>query len=160
MAVAESQHGKIFASRTIELQSVVTGESIQEVRPSDTQRYKVQTGKLTDVLRLRKQAREFSGQFELLQVILANWIHAHGKFIQKGMLTLQDDSLTFLVIQITSEYNEDLIDALADLAFEVADDPALDLIELNTLAIPPVSEESLQTFLDHRLALSYSGHRT
>ena len=72
---------------------------------------------------------------------------------------MRDNSLAFVIVHREAAYDEDFQDDLADLEFEIANDPDLDLVKLKTLALPNVTGEALHSFLDPRLMISYHGER-
>jgi hypothetical protein len=133
-------------------------ESSVTVTTHDRQRFKVKMRKVVEVLQQSRQKDDFNIQFQLLLVTLTRWIEAHSAYVREGYVTLRDNSLAFVVVRSKCEYDDDFEDSLSVLDRQVAADVDLDLIQLNVMALPPVSEEALSAFLDQRLILSYRHH--
>ena len=93
------------------------------------------------------RSMDLSKQIGLLSQKLADWSRKQMGAIRSAHLTIRDSRLSFVVVQKGVEFDEQLSDALTELDFEIADDPELDLIRLDTIAIPNASPESLAAFI-------------
>ena len=125
------------------------------VMPRDKKRFTIQKDRAIDALRLAKDAERFGWQFELLLERLARWVKGHAQAIREAIVTLQDNSLVFVVVQLQTAYDEAFQDDLAELDLSIAQDTDLDLIRLHTVTLPPVDLQSLESFLDKRMVLQY-----
>ena len=125
------------------------------VTPRDQKRFDIQKDLAIEVLQAEGQAGLFGKQLGLLLERLAFWISNNLSSIGDAFLTVQDGSFSFVVIQKVPECDDDLQDSLASLNFAIANDPDLDLIELDTIALPPVSEHALTSFIDRKFAMKY-----
>lgn len=132
-------------------------DNVVHVVPRNQKRFEIQKDRAIEILQRAKDAEIFQQQFALLLDRLAEWINQHQGKIANSILTLQDDRLAFVIVRTAARYDEDLQDQLADLDFDVANDPDLNLIKLKTLALPNVSGAPLSSFLDERLVLVYHG---
>lgn len=130
------------------------------VTPRDQKRFEVQLDRAIEVLQRASQEDRFQKQFRLLLNHLASWLQGRDD-IRDAFVTLRDGALAFVVVRNVREYDEKFEDELSELDFEIANDIDLDLVNLNGIALPSVSEEALKTFLDQRLVLRYvHGNRT
>lgn len=124
-----------------------------KVNPRDKQRFEVQKDRAIEILQAAKESERFEKQFDFLLSTLAAWTNPWKGKIAQAVITLQDASLAFVVVQRSEKYDEDFQDALLDLDFNVANDPDFDLIKLTTLLLPNVAGDALASFLDKRLLL-------
>jgi len=143
--------------RVVELDWFAENEYVR-VTPRDQDRFEVQKDRAIDILRLAKQAEQFDLQFTLLLRRLGEWINERQSKIDQAFLTYQDDNLAFVVVRADVRYDEDFEDELSELDFDIANDTDLHLLKVKTLALPQVSNESVLSFLDQRLVLSYQCH--
>src|SRR5260221_7968170 len=118
------------------------------VTPRDQKRFDIQKDRAIEVLQAEGQAILFGKQLGLLLERLAFWINNNLASVGDAFLTEQDGSFSFVVIQKVPVCDDDLQDSLASLNFSIANDSDLDLIELDTLALPTVSERALTSFID------------
>ena len=86
---------------------------------------------------------------------LAGWVKERAGDIQTAIITLQDNSLVFVVVQSDDRYDEQLQDDLAELDFAIAQDTDLDLVRLRMVMLPPVDSDALGSFVDTRMVLQY-----
>lgn len=133
------------------------GEELVRVTPRNQERFQVQKDRAIEILQLVKDADRFDNQFALLLKTLAQWIRQHEEKIDRAIVTLQDATLAFIVVQRAAKYDEAIVDALAELDFGISNDPDLELVKLKTLALPNVTGAALESFLDKRLLLVYHG---
>ena len=89
----------------------------------------------------------FKDQFDLLVSHLAEWLRDRRSDIRDAYLTVCDTGLLFVVVRNSREYERDFEDSLTDLDIEIANDSAYDLIRMDVLALPDVSEDSVRSFL-------------
>lgn len=127
---------------------------VVDVRPRDQQRFSVQRDRAIQYLHLGNRAES---QFELVLTRLAFWLKENMAKVSEGWVTLRDGGILFLVVSRSSRFDDDLEDAAIDLDLELAKDGDLDLVSVNVLVIPPVSDDSKRAFLNDRVALRYNG---
>ena len=144
--------------KCVELDWYADGEVVS-VTPRDQQRFEIQKDRAIEILQRAKDGDAFQQQFLLLLQRLAAWMKVHSSKVARSILTLQDDRLAFMVVRNAVRYDELFEDELADLDYDIANDPDLDLMRLKTLALPKVDGEALRAFLDERLVLVYHGQR-
>ncbi len=100
--------------------------------------------------------REFQEQFSgRLLPLLGKWVKEHADWIDRGFLTVREDGLLFVVVQKSPAHTRALEDELTALDMQIAQDETLDLVDLEVLALPEASEETLTAFLDSRSTLEY-----
>lgn len=97
----------------------------------------------------------FNDQFEMLLQYLGDWIQQHSNVIRDACLTVRDSGLLFVVVTREPEYNEKFEDELSELDIAIANDNDYNLIVLNVLALPDVSETTLSGFLCDRMKIKY-----
>lgn len=127
------------------------------VTPRDRQRFEIQTDRAIRILQVAHEETLFHKQFHLLLNHLAGWIRDHRAAIRNAYLTLHDGAFAFIVVRTSPRHDADFEDSLSDLDLDIAGDPALNLVTLNAIALPPVSEAGLSSFVDPRFVLSYHG---
>lgn len=142
----------------VELDWYADGDVVRVV-PRHQKRFKIQRDRALEILHRVKDADQFNQQFAMLLNKLAQWISARSDIISHAIVTLQDGMLAFVVIRKDAKYDERFQDDLADLDFDLANDADLDLIKLQTLALPNVTGDALLSFVDERLVLTYHGDR-
>ena len=121
-------------------------------------RFEIQKDKAIEVLRVAVEREQtFSKQFELLLEQLGQWMNGYGAEVEKAFLTLQDAALQFAVVRKSAKYNEELEDSLYSLELKLSHDKDLDLVKMGTVCLPPVSDESLMSFLDKRMVFVFNG---
>jgi hypothetical protein len=125
------------------------------VTPKNQLRFTIQKDRAIEALRIVKDAERFTLQFDLLLGKLGRWVKERTRDIQTAIITLQDNSLMFIVVQAENRYDEQLQDDLAELDFAVAQDTDLDLVRLRTVMLPPVDSDALGSFVDTRMVLQY-----
>lgn len=128
-----------------------------DVDAEDSVRFDIQRRKVIQLMRLMECADQFEAQFSLLLAVFAEWIGEHEEKIKEAYVTMQGEILAFVVVQNSTECDEQFEDELTDLEFSIANDPDLNLISLNTMPLPPVTEDALRSFIDESLLLSYVG---
>jgi hypothetical protein len=129
------------------------------VTPKDNDRFMVSIRRAVEVLQKSSAFEQFNVQFRLLLKLLATWLEKR-KDVKSAHLTLRDGALSFVVVRMSARYDAQFEDELSDLDIEIANDSDLDLINLNVLSLPTVSEEALSGFIDSRLDLEYCADGT
>lgn len=97
--------------------------------------------------RASNRLNAFSRQFERLLSVLRDWLREHDEKIQAAHLTVRERDLLFVVMQKDARFDAELTDALTELDISIANDPELKLIDLEVLAVPPLSAEALRAVL-------------
>ena len=90
------------------------------VTPRNQLRFSIQKDRAIDALRLAKDAERFELQFDLLLGKLGRWVKERASKIHKAIVTLQDNSLVLVVVQVNERYDEEIQDDLAELDFAIA----------------------------------------
>ena len=126
------------------------------VTPQDQDRFSIRVRHAIEMLRQGHHAEKFNGQFRLLLRLLAEWLKDRTD-IEKAFLTHRDGSLSFVVVKVSCEYDDEFEDSLSDLDFGIANDTDLDLIKIDAIALPPTSETALRSFLDPEFTCEYVG---
>jgi hypothetical protein len=129
------------------------------VTPSNQDRFLIKIGRAIEILRQHQRQQQFEKQFDLLLKELASWLEKHEGRWSRAFLTAGESTLRFIVVRGQVKFESDLTDALSDLGVEVANDPDLELIQLSTRALPLVTEEALQSFLDASFTIEFHGDR-
>ena len=127
------------------------------VTPQDEDRFCIKVGRAIEILQQAGHAEEFKRQFNLLLRVLAEWLKDRDD-IKRAYLTHRDGALAFVVIRESPQYDDDFEDALSDLDYEIANDADLDLIKIDAIALPCVSDTAVSSFLDPGFMLEYAGH--
>ncbi len=135
-------------------------EDTIEVTGQDTRRFKVQKDVAIKVLRaVQDKGRAFS-QIDLLLERIGRWTSERREKLRDIYLTVQDSSFLLVLVQQAARHDDELEEALSELDVEIANDPDFELLKLNAILLPPVTEDALMSFLDPRFLLSYDGKRT
>lgn len=127
------------------------------VTPYDQDRFAIKVNRAIEILQQANRREEFERQFNLLLRELASWLNGR-RDVEKAIVTHRDGALSFVVVRKGAEYDEAFEDALSDLDFDLARDPDLNLIRMNAVGLPQVSESALAAFVDPDFALSYLTH--
>ena len=78
---------------------------------------------------------------------LYGWIESRKEIVSSAFISIGQEGILFLVVQKCIKADFALEDQLVELDLEVANDGSFDLIPFNTLLVPLVSDEVLQSFL-------------
>lgn len=124
------------------------------VVPADEDRFVIKVERLVDACRREQDRDTFEVQFKILLDQLAKWLKSRHE-IRSAFLTLRDGGLAFVVVTKDSTYNEVFDDALSAIDLQIAGDVDLDLISMNTISLPNVSQQSLTSFLDRTVVLEF-----
>lgn len=122
-------------------------EGMVTVVPKDEDRFSLNIREAVQALRVADQRHQFQTQFRLLLKTLGEWLIARQDW-SGAFVTLRDGGLTFVVIRRSPEYDAGFEDELSDLDISISDDPALDLVSIHSLALPPTDDATVDTFLD------------
>lgn len=90
---------------------------------------------------------EFKDQLDNLLDELGEFLLTIDEHVKEAYITPQDSGMLFVVVQKEDEYNSELDDRLTDLEWDIAHDKGYALIQMQTQLLPPVSPESLNSFL-------------
>lgn len=130
---------------------------IVQVTARGQARFEVQKDHAIHALQLEAADRQrFEKQLHLLFETTAEWIRDSGSLVSDAYLTMRDGRFLFIPIAASAEISDDLEDSLSDLDIEVANDSQLDLILLNTMVLPPASEDALSSFFNDKFVLRFS----
>lgn len=141
-------------TRSVEINYYTEGDTII-VTPDDLNRFAIQKERAIAVLQAAHKSNLFAKQFDLLLDRLASWVNSHQTVIRDAVLTAQDGSLLFVTVLKQAEIDDTTQDDLSGLEFDIANDVDLDLIQMDTLALPPVSKHALSSFLDRQFVMRY-----
>lgn len=97
--------------------------------------------------RASQKAEFFNNQFQRLLSTLRDWLDGHRTKVRAAYLTVRDRDLLFLCVQKEARFDPELTDSLTELDLHIANDPEFELIDLEVMAVPPLSAESLQAVL-------------
>ncbi len=128
------------------------------VTPQDKDRFTIKMRTAVEVLQQSSKREQFESQFNLLVATLVRWIEENQDKISKGYITLRDGSFAFIVVRSECRYDDEFEDALSALDQTIANDVDLDLIDINVMALPPVSDDAMSGFLDPRVNFLVSPH--
>jgi hypothetical protein len=95
----------------------------------------------------------------LRQVVLprlAQWLRKHDDEISAAYLTVRDGGMLFVVVRKAARYDADFADALTDLDTEMAAEPQADLVPLEVLALPNVTREGAESFLNPEWTMEFT----
>lgn len=99
---------------------------------------------------------EFGSQYSSLLVHLAEWVKQRRPAIQTAYLTNRDRDMLFVVMQKAMPFDEELSRELTELDLYVANHGDYSLIDLEVLAIPPVSNAGAVAFLSSGDTIEYA----
>lgn len=140
-------------SKYVELQTRRENGGVK-VEPREQDRYAIIEKQAAEALQLLKEVEDFRQQFRYLQRVLAEWVDGRND-VQDAYITLADGSLLFVAVQTQVKFSEEFDDAIAELDLRIANDSALSLIKMNTLAMPKATGDTLQQFLCDKMTMVY-----
>lgn len=123
------------------------GDGTLTITPENESRFNIKLNRAIEILREAHKAEEFRSQFSVLLEVLAGWLKSQ-KAIHAAYVTLRDNSLCFVVVREKCQFDDEFEDSLSNLDMDIASDVDLDLIRLNTMALPLASEEAIASFLN------------
>ena len=123
----------------------------------DEDRFAVRLNRAVEYLRVASRQQQFEDQFDLLLKRLDRWVRGEPR-VARSFLTLRDEALLFVAVMDRLQCDPDFEDRLSALDLEIHADPDLDLIRMNTVAMPGVSRPVLDDgFLDPGFTLEHAG---
>lgn len=119
------------------------------VRPKDNDKFVVSSKEaVAACFAYDKFVGGLKKQVDELMDHLSQWVKDHRQYIKSAFLTFRvGNSMLFLVMQKEAPFDPVLSEHLTDLDIEIANNSAFNLIDLDVMAIPPVSRESAEAFL-------------
>jgi hypothetical protein len=135
--------------------SHVDGEKQVCVTPKDHDRFALKVDIAIELLKEGIGRERFANQLKVMMRQLSDWIVSHDSEVSRAYLTMRDESLCFLVERKSPRYDADFEDALSDLDIQISDDSDLEGIELYSMAIPPVSDSALESFLHPKFQIRF-----
>lgn len=127
-------------------------DGVVTVIPRNEDRFCIQMRRAAEILQQFEHNDKLNIQFQLLFKELGAWLGQCDN-IDRAFLTQRDRSIAFVVVRSVTGYDDDFEDKLSDLDYRIANDPDLDLISLDMIALPLVSEEALGSFLDPHFSI-------
>lgn len=100
--------------------------------------------------------RDFHQQFKTLLTTLQEWIDTNRARIRSAHLTMRERDMLFLVMQQQAEFDPTLADSLSELDVAIANSGEFSLIDMDVMAIPPVSPDSAKAFLSSGEVITYA----
>jgi hypothetical protein len=125
------------------------------VTPHDEDRFLIKLGRAIQALQRADEAEKFRDQFDLLLRLLAEWLTDRND-VADAYLTLRDGRFSFVVVRKDAKCDDAFEDELSELDQRLAKDVDLDLIKLDAISLPSVSEEARTSFLDPDFTLQYA----
>ena len=138
--------------KTVDLDWYAEEEQVHII-PRNADRFKMHKDRAIAILVRAHKEEAVRQQFDFLVKRLVSWLDHNGR--PDSYLTVQDGCLSFVVISKQSESDDGLENALADLDVDIANDPMLDLIDLDTMILPPASIGSIMSFLDRSFIFAF-----
>ena len=130
------------------------------VTPADEDRFVVNVQAAVDACQAYHQSVKFQRQFkETLLPRLALWLDEHRESVERGYVTVREDGLFFVIVQLHAAHDRGIEDDVAALEIEIAQDPKLNLIDLSTITLPNASEALYKSFLAPKYTLAYHRNR-
>ena len=125
------------------------------VEPVDENRFMVSVETAIRACQKLELEEQFTRQFAYLREILAGWLVAHRRKVKHAYLTIADAGLLFLVVTKSAQYDGPLEGELTSLDLDIAQNPQLDLIAMEVLALPKSSPANFESFLAPEMTLEY-----
>lgn len=119
------------------------------VTPENEDRFAIRVEEAILACQLAQKEQLFRRQLDHLWKVLAAWLHRRDD-VSKAYFAYRDRGWNFIVIKQSVEYNPVLDDQLSELDLALHRDVDLDLIRIEVMALPPVSDEALQSFVDKK----------
>lgn len=108
-----------------------------------------------DVCSLASDAVRFQVQFEELLDRLYPWVEQRKARISAAYISVSNEGILFLIVQREIKADFTMEDELVNLDLRIANDGIFDLVPFNTLLVPHVSDEVLQSFLSSGTIVSH-----
>lgn len=125
------------------------------VTPKNQDRFAIKIELAIEFLKEGIVRERFPKQLNLLMNQLSSWIISRDKEISRAYLTMRDESLCFLVERRVATYDESFEDALSDLDIQISDDSDLEGIRFCSMALPPISDDALESFLHPKFQIRF-----
>jgi hypothetical protein len=135
----------------------VMKNGIVTVTPRDQDRFTIKVDRAIEILQQAARADKFKLQFNLLLRELGKWLNDRND-VSHAYLTQRDGALAFVVVRSSCEYDDDFEDNLSDFDYQIANDPDLDLIKMDAIALPNASIGAVFSFIDQDFVLEYVHH--
>lgn len=132
---------------------------IVTVTPENRDRFALTVRRAVKACRDAVAEDEFGLQLDILLKRLAEWL-ARRDDVRSAYFTMRDGRFVFLTVRRAAEHDPAFEDSLSELDIEIANDPALERIRMDTIALPPVSDDTLSSFLDPQVVFTYRGQRS
>jgi hypothetical protein len=130
-------------------------EGVVIVTPHDEDRFLIKLSRAIQALQRANEAEKFREQFDLLLRLLAEWLKDRND-VADAYLTLRDGRFSFVVVRKDAKCDDAFEDQLSALDQRLARDVDQDLIKLDAVSLPNVSEETRASFLDPDFTLQYA----
>jgi hypothetical protein len=128
------------------------------VTPREQDRFVLKMRRAIEILQQAGEAERFHDQFNLLLRMLAEWLRSHQDAVAKAYLTDRDGALAFVVVRTSCEYDDDFEDVVSELDFRVANDPDLNLLKMDVIALPLATDAAITSFIDPGFVFEYVGN--
>ena len=109
-----------------------------------------------DACSLASNSARFQVQFEELLDHLYPWVEFRKGLISAAFISVSHEGILFLVVQRDVKSDFQMEDELVELDLEIANSECFDLVPFNTLLVPHVGDEVLQSFLSSGTTVSHS----
>jgi hypothetical protein len=127
------------------------------VTPCDQDRFILRRNRAIAILQQGAEVEKFGHQFNILLRTLAEWLKNRSE-ISKAYLTDRDGALAFVVVRKVCRYDDAFEDIISELDYRVANDPDLDLIKMDIIALPLASDNAISSFINPGFSFQYVGH--
>jgi len=126
------------------------------VTPKDNDRFVGSVKEIATACHAGIPLIEFTNQLEKTLVPkLAEWLAEQGDKVHRAFISVREGRLFFLVVQYAAAYDRELTDALTKIDLDIARDAGLDMIRLEVMALPRVSDEDAYSFLDPQFIMVF-----
>ena len=126
------------------------------VVPEDNDRFCLTVQQAIQACQATDNGYRFGQQFKALMKRLSAWLTEHKEHVSSAAVTIRQADILFYVMQKVVERNGVLADKLTSLDLEIANSVDFDLIELNVMSVPCVSEDSSSAFLSSGQVFEYA----
>jgi hypothetical protein len=126
------------------------------VTPDNENRFVVRMAEAIAACEGLEQNQRAQDKYNLLLTRLATWIGKHAASVRDAYVTTRDNGLCFIVVQKSPAYDRGFQDAVAELDWDIANDPDIPFA-LEVMAVPPAPVESLRSILGSGGVLKFRG---
>jgi hypothetical protein len=126
------------------------------VIPKDRDKFILTVEEAVRACRAQANQAAFQCQFRDLLDELTDWVKARRARMQAAHLMIRDSGMLLVVMQKGKEFDRELADELTELDLHVANAESYKLIDLDVMAVPYVSHDSLTAFLSSGQVFSYA----